>query len=167
MPKTRTEKVVCYIVRDCRIVTFTHDAVPLEETGVQVPAGTIRPAETPEQAALREAREETGLGDLRVVRSLGAAEYDISPYRHEIMRRHFFELTTDTPVGGPWRAGEPDPEHPDRGHPDPEHPGLVHPSPQHSTDGPTWTCRWTPLEQAHVLSGGLSAMIGLLIPDES
>lgn len=152
MPKMRTEKVVCYIVQDSRIVTFTHDAVPLEETGVQVPAGTIRPSETPELAALREAQEETGLSDLRIVRALGVAEYDISPYRHEIMRRHFFELTTDTPVGEPWCAGEPDSEHPEPGH---------------GGDGPAWTCRWTPLQQAHVLSGGLGAMIGSLIPDES
>ncbi|MFF3677585.1 NUDIX domain-containing protein [Streptomyces sp. NPDC002120] len=32
-----------------------------EEVGIQVPAGSIRPGKTPEAAALREAREETGL----------------------------------------------------------------------------------------------------------
>ncbi|WP_130865232.1 NUDIX domain-containing protein [Acidipropionibacterium timonense] len=146
MSKKRTNKVVCYIVRDEHVITFTHDGVPLEEVGVQVPAGTIKPSERPEDAALREAREETGLADLRIVRKLGETDYDISPYRHEIMHRHFFELTTDAPINEPWQAGEPDPDN--------------------GAKGPTWTCRWTALADAHALACGLSVMIGSLIPDQ-
>ncbi|MFE7491427.1 NUDIX domain-containing protein [Kitasatospora sp. NPDC057541] len=55
---------------------------------MQVPAGSVRPGEAPEAAALREAREETGLTDVTIVRKLGETEYDISPYRFEIQHRH-------------------------------------------------------------------------------
>lgn len=145
MSKVRTQKVVCYIVRSGHVVTFTHDNHPLDEVGVQVPAGTIKTGETPEAAALREAVEETGLRGLRVVRKLGEGDYDISPYRHEIMRRHFFELTTDDCPRAPWWAGEPDPEG--------------------GGSGPAWTCRWTPLDKAHVLACGLGAMLGALVDE--
>ncbi|MFE7190347.1 hypothetical protein [Kitasatospora sp. NPDC057595] len=37
---------------------------------------------------MREAREETGLTDVTIVRKLGETEYDISPYRFEIQHRH-------------------------------------------------------------------------------
>ncbi|WP_406460342.1 NUDIX domain-containing protein [Streptomyces sp. NBC_00111] len=58
---------------------------------------------TPEVAALREAGEETGLSDFKIVRKLGVAEYDMSPYRFELQRRHVchLELTEPTPEGGP------------------------------------------------------------------
>lgn len=49
-----------------------------------MPAGSVRAGETPEDAALREARDETGLKNLTVVRKLDETEYDISPYRFEI-----------------------------------------------------------------------------------
>lgn len=140
MQKSRSEKVVCYIVHDGWLVTFTHDDIPIEESGVQVPAGTIKPGESAREAALREALEETGLHDVRVIRELGETYYDISPYRHEIMHRHFFELTTSTSPGPPWAAGEADPES--------------------GGDRVAWTCRWIPLEQAHVLACGLGALIG-------
>jgi 8-oxo-dGTP pyrophosphatase MutT (NUDIX family) len=39
--------------------------------GVQIPAGTVEPGETLEQAVLREACEETGLEGLQIRRSLG------------------------------------------------------------------------------------------------
>lgn len=145
MAKARTNKVVCYIVRDGWILTFRHLDHPLSEVGIQVPAGTMKPGETPEHAALREAREETGLTTLQIVRKLGEADYDISPYRHEVMRRHFFEITTDDAPAAPWIAGEPDPD--DGG------------------TGSSWECRWVPLEQAHVLAGGLSNMIGALVDE--
>lgn len=68
------QKVVAYIVRDGRIIVFRHgDDESLDESGIQVPAGTIEPGELPADAALREAHEETGLHGLRLVRYLGAA----------------------------------------------------------------------------------------------
>src|SRR5690625_6103723 len=51
-------KVVGYVVREDKLLVFTHDDIPLEVTGVQVPAGTIEIDEAPEDAVLREVLEE-------------------------------------------------------------------------------------------------------------
>lgn len=139
--KRLVEKVVCYIVRDEALLVFTHLDEPLERTGVQVPSGTIRPDESPDEAALREAREETGLA-VSIERALGTTEYDISPARFEIAHRHFFLMRLRDPNPPErWIAGEDDPEH-----------------------GPTrrWECRWLPLRDAHVLAAGQGAMLGAL-----
>ena len=40
--------------------------------GVQIPAGTVEPDETPEQCVLREAHEETGLSKLRIAGKIGS-----------------------------------------------------------------------------------------------
>ncbi|MGP5049571.1 NUDIX domain-containing protein [Glutamicibacter ardleyensis] len=48
------EKAVCYVVQDDHLLVFTHLQHPMHITGVQVPAGTIKPGETPNQAAERE-----------------------------------------------------------------------------------------------------------------
>jgi 8-oxo-dGTP diphosphatase len=72
------QKVVAYIVRDGQIIVFRHgDDESLDESGIQVPAGTIKPGELPADAVMREAHEETGLPGLRLVRFFGAAEYDM------------------------------------------------------------------------------------------
>ena len=139
---TSTRKVVCYVVQQGRLLVFTHKDVPMEVTGVQVPAGTIRSGEEPADAAVRELQEETGVAG-RVVEYLGESSYDLRPMRCEIAVRHFFRL--EVPPADPaarWDAGEPDPEH----------------------GGPpaAWTCWWMPLSQAHVLAAGLGAMLGKL-----
>ena len=59
--KIHTSKVLCYIVRDGQLLVFRHADYDLEHVGIQVPAGSIRHGESPEDAALREAREETRL----------------------------------------------------------------------------------------------------------
>lgn len=141
--KARTDKVVCYIVSAGHLLVLTHRDLPLDEVGVQVPAGTVKPGEDPAVAALREAVEEPGLTDLKVVRKLGEADYDISPYRWEVMRRHFYELTTDCSVTRRWTSQEPDPEC--------------------GGEGPAFDCYWIPLEQGHVLSGGLSNLLSTLV----
>lgn len=134
------EKVVCYVMADEHILVFTHDAVDLTVTGVQVPAGTILAGESPEEAAVRELFEETGLTG-RAIRSLGTEDYDMRPARPEIARRHFVLMDVDEPdLGAQWTAGEDDAE---------------------GGEGPfSWTCRWTPLTQAHVLAAGLGAKLG-------
>ncbi|WP_405436621.1 NUDIX domain-containing protein [Streptomyces avidinii] len=71
-----------------------------------MPAGSIRPGEAPESAALREAREETGLSDFKIVRKLGETEYDISPYRFEIQHRHVFHLELTEPTPERWMSQE-------------------------------------------------------------
>ncbi|HEX6872884.1 MAG TPA: NUDIX domain-containing protein [Micromonosporaceae bacterium] len=136
------DKVLCYIVHDGRLLVFRHLDYSFEDVGIQVPAGTIRPGEPPERAAVREASEETGLAGLVVVRPLGVVEYDISPYRMEIQRRHVFQLaTTETPPQR-WRSQE-------------EHDGQREPT--------RLECFWIPLASAHVLQAGQGALIGRLI----
>ncbi|WP_440068781.1 NUDIX hydrolase [Streptosporangium sp. OZ121] len=139
--KVNTEKVLCYVVRDGRLLVFRHVDESYEEVGIQVPAGTVKPGETPEAAALREAREETGLPGFGIVRKLGTTEYDITPYRFEVQRRHFFhlELTGDAPER--WNSQE-------------DHDGEGEPT--------RFECFWIPLETAHVLQAGQGALVGRL-----
>lgn len=133
-------KVVGYVVRDRRLLVFTHDEVPLEIAGVQVPAGTIEPSEPPEAAVVREVLEETGVR-ARVVDSLGIERYDVWPSKPEVHERHFFWLEPlKDGHGERWSAGEDEPS---------------------SGGAPQrWTCQWIPLEQAHVLCAGFAAKIG-------
>ncbi|MFB8762037.1 NUDIX hydrolase [Nocardiopsis alba] len=135
------DKALCYVVREGRLLVFRHvDASP-EEVGLQVPAGSVRPGETPEAAALREGREETGLTGLRVVRPLGVVEYDITPYRFEVQRRHVFHLEVDGPVPERWTSFE-------------EHDGVGEPT--------RLECLWIPLSAGHVLQSGQGALLGRL-----
>ncbi|WP_106402311.1 NUDIX hydrolase [Actinocorallia populi] len=139
--KVVKEKVLCYVVRDGRLLVLRHTDHSCEEVGIQVPAGSIRPDETPEEAALREAREETGRSDLKIVRKLGEATYDITPYRYEIQNRHVFhmELTEETPER--WAGQE-------------DHDGEQEPI--------RFECFWIPLRAAHILQSGQGALLGTL-----
>ncbi|MFI1182515.1 NUDIX domain-containing protein [Streptomyces sp. NPDC020799] len=142
MPKKATKnKVLCYVVRDGMLLVFRHTDYSYEEVGIQVPAGSIREGEMPEVAALREAREETGLKDFKIVRKLGETEYDISPYRFELQRRHVFHLELTEPTPDRWMSQE-------------DHDGE---------QGPTrFECFWIPLEAAHILQSGQGALLGRL-----
>lgn len=136
----RPRKVVAYIVRDGRIVVFTHaDHESWQQAGLQVPSGTIRAGELPEDAVLREAREETGLDGLRIVRYLGMGEYDLRPYADAVQARHYFQLTVAGDVPERWHAYE-------------------------TGDGDIEPVRfelfWIPLARAHVVSGGQAALLG-------
>ena len=92
-----------------RLLVFSHPNAP--EAGIQVPAGTIRPDESPEAAALREAQEETGLTDLALVGFLGEQAFDLSPFgRAELHQRYFFHLRCPGDPPEVWRNEEPDPE---------------------------------------------------------
>lgn len=139
--KVVRDKVLCYIVRDGRLLVFRHADFSYEEVGIQVPAGSIRPGEPPEDAALREAREETGLTDFKIARKLGVAEYDISPYRFEIQRRHVFHLELTGPAAERWPSRE-------------DHDGEQEPT--------RLECFWIPLKAAHVLQSGQGALLGKL-----
>ncbi len=91
-----------------RLLVFSHPLSP--EAGIQVPAGTMRDGESPEDAVLREAREETGLDRLTIVGLLGRQEFDARPLgRDEIHDRWFFHLTCDEETPDQLRHGEHDP----------------------------------------------------------
>jgi 8-oxo-dGTP pyrophosphatase MutT (NUDIX family) len=85
------KKAFAYITHRRRLLVFEHIDHP--EAGIQVPAGTIAPGETPESAVLREAYEETGLAGLALVGLLGELQRDMADFgRDEIHHRYFFHL---------------------------------------------------------------------------
>lgn len=87
-------KAFAYITHQNRLLVFEHADYP--DAGIQVPAGSIEPDETPEQGVMREAFEETGLEGLVMVEFLGMIEHDLAIYgREEIHHRYFFHLTCD------------------------------------------------------------------------
>jgi len=89
--KPTVEKVAAYITHRGRLLVFRHVAQP--EAGIQVPAGTVEPGETPEAAVLREAWEETGLTSLVLNAYLGPREYDLTDLGLPVIqRRHYFHL---------------------------------------------------------------------------
>ncbi|MCY0944089.1 MULTISPECIES: NUDIX hydrolase [Streptomyces] len=139
--KVIKDKVLCYVVRGGRLLVFRHTDYSYEEVGIQVPAGSIRAGETPEAAALREAREETGLKDFTIVSKLGETEYDLSPYRFEIQRRHVFHLDSADPTPERWAGRE-------------DHDNEREPT--------RFECFWIPLEAAHILQSGQGALLGRL-----
>lgn len=141
MDKVVVDKVLCYVVRDGRLLVFRHTDHSSEEVGIQVPAGGLRPDETPEEAALREAREETGFTHFTILRKLGETTYDISPYRFEIQRRHIFAIELAEPTPERWSSQE-------------LHDGEREPT--------NLECFWIPLDAAHVLQSGQGALIGAL-----
>lgn len=98
-------RVFTYITRNDQLLVFDH----LDRSYIQpqIPGGTIEPGETPENAALREAQEETGLNSLKLVSFLGSFERDLSDIgRDEIITAWFFHLRTDEPTPTSWRHFE-------------------------------------------------------------
>lgn len=136
------QKVLCYVVRDERLLVFRHLDHPWDQSGLQVPAGSLKPHETPAEAALREASEETGLTTLRLIRRVGETQYDMRPYRPEIHHRHVFLLEAKQETPNRWVSREDDAD-------DGSEPMRLE-------------CYWIPLAQAHVLAAGQGALIGHL-----
>lgn len=144
MPEVK-DKVVCYVVQNGHLLVFTHLQHPMYITGVQVPAGTIKPGEDPQRAAIRELFEETGLEGV-VRRELGTTTYDIRPMRNEVANRSFFELeVAEQDLSLRWTAGEDDPEG--------------------GGKAEAWECWWLPVESAHVLAAGLGSQLWKLNRD--
>ncbi|HEY1012213.1 MAG TPA: NUDIX domain-containing protein [Herpetosiphonaceae bacterium] len=101
-------KAFAYVTHGVRLLVFTQPGAP--EAGVQVPAGTVEAREAPEAAALREAAEETGLGELRLAAFLGRREFSMAPFgRDELHERFFFHLECSAAPPEQWLQREPDP----------------------------------------------------------
>jgi len=135
-------KVVAYIVKADRLVAFLHeeDTNPVLESGLQVPAGTVDPGEDLAVAVLREAKEETGLEGLRVVRYLGC-DHPHWPGAQP-QERHFFHLEVDH-APDVWRHVE------DNG-------GT-------SVDRHPFHLFWLPIDQAALLAAGQGMFAARLI----
>ncbi|NIM94653.1 MAG: NUDIX domain-containing protein [Anaerolineales bacterium] len=101
-------KVIAYITYENYLLVFSHTQHP--EAGIQVPAGTVEPDESPQEAVLREAREETGLEELRIRSFLGTREVDRREFGGVgIEERYFFHLEYLGKSPQRWRHFEMDP----------------------------------------------------------
>ena len=105
---TQRRKVIVYLTRGTRLLVFRHLDAP--EAGLQVPAGTIEPGESPQAAALRESREETGLYSLKIAAELGMTNREMQPWgKDEIHERHFFHLVCEEDAPERWVTFENNP----------------------------------------------------------
>lgn len=141
----RVLKVIAYVTRGPELLVFRHRDTPIEHTGIQVPAGTVRPGEPLEDAVLREAVEESGLDGLRLLSYLGRCEYDARPARPELHERHIFHLAPPHDVPETWTWHE-------------LHDGLAPPT--------AFEFFWLPLLKGHVLAAGMGALLSRLPASE-
>ena len=107
-PLIEKRKVLAYITHNDNLLLFIHPNSP--EAGIQVPGGTIKVGESPAEAALREAREETGLNQLRIGILLGELWRDMSDFGiAQLHYRHYYHVWCDEDTPAHWRHGEFDP----------------------------------------------------------
>jgi len=102
-PRHIKHKAFAYVTSGDRLLVLRHVHSP--EAGLQVPAGTVEPHETPAQAVVREAIEETGLCEFSEPRHLGTVDV-IIPGRPALYRRHFFHLRHRAESAASWQHYE-------------------------------------------------------------
>ena len=95
------------MTRGRELLVFRHRDFP--EAGLQVPGGTIEEGEDPQDAALRELREESGLTQVRVVSFLGRYLHNAAPHSDEVHDRHVYHLELTGPADDSWLHYENDP----------------------------------------------------------
>jgi 8-oxo-dGTP diphosphatase len=94
-------KALTYITQEQSLLVFRQPDFP--DAGMQVPGGSVEAGEALEAAALREAREETGLAALVVQSYLGSVEYELKVDVGPPHLRHFFHLAYAGPEPAPAR----------------------------------------------------------------
>lgn len=99
------QKAIAYITQGADLLVFEEPDFP--EAGIQVPGGTLESQELPAAGVMREAAEETGLRDLRLVRSLGTVTHVTAP--GEAVVRHFFHLAAGDRKAEAWEHWESSP----------------------------------------------------------
>jgi len=106
------KKALAYITHHNKLLVFEHPLSP--EAGIQVPAGTVKSGESPEDAMMREAQEETGLSIFKRGAFLGDYLKDMSEFgKQETHHRFFYHLTCTQEPPETWRYGEYDPSETD------------------------------------------------------
>ena len=104
------QKSAIYAASKYGLLIFSHADHP--EVGYQVPSGTIKPNETPVEAAVREFEEETGLRvPVENFQYCGEYFHDMRPFRAEVQRRHVFEVLIESPCET-WKHWEMHPDIP-------------------------------------------------------
>jgi 8-oxo-dGTP pyrophosphatase MutT (NUDIX family) len=96
------QKVAAYVTRRkngrFELLVFRH--VDFPDLGMQVPAGTIEPAESPEAAVIRELEEECGL---KAKEPIKLGEYlFFKTYSQQYQHRHVFHLHQDRDLPDSW-----------------------------------------------------------------
>jgi 8-oxo-dGTP pyrophosphatase MutT (NUDIX family) len=88
-------KVTAFVTRETdlgrELLVFRHP-----NAGVQLPAGTIEPEESPEAAVLREVWEETGLTRVEIVRSLDIMMQPLAPDERVLLQSAHLLSASDT-----------------------------------------------------------------------
>ena len=96
-------RVAAYVIRRVgdriELLVLDHEG---SEGGTQVPVGEIRPAESRKEAALREVKEQTGLGTVRVVRELGIIESP-DPESRQSRQMSYWVLEAAEELPSEWR----------------------------------------------------------------
>ena len=99
------KRVFTYITYKDRLLVLDHVNQP--NLVMQIPGGTIESGETPKEAALREAEEETGLSGLKIKTFLGDFEKDLSSIgRAETIHAYFYHLEVSEPPAQRWQHSE-------------------------------------------------------------
>lgn len=102
------QKVLAYITFKDQLLIFSHPDFP--EAGLQVPAGTLLPGERPGDGVMREACEETGMKNLRLIRFIGETCRDMRDFGLEqIHQRFYFHLACSAEPPLTWRHYETNP----------------------------------------------------------
>jgi 8-oxo-dGTP pyrophosphatase MutT (NUDIX family) len=132
-------RVVVYVTREepltgaDQLLVFDLPAEPAFSN--VVPGGRVEPGETPEQTAIRELREETGL-EVEVVRELGVetqSSWRVPGLRDE---NHFLEAVPTAPTPAEW---------------------------DHEVEGDVFRCRWIPLTAETRVYGSHGAFLQSLV----